>query len=79
MIYTLPYQSEELLKPKFFSLRDKIDAKSDVIHLTVTHSSFKNRTKADIYKAVLKLDGKYRTERSKWKSPPIKIRVINHM
>ena len=76
MIYKLPYQSEALLKPRFFKLRDHIDEKKDIIHLTVTHHYLQNKDTEDFYKMILKLDGKYRTQKGKWRSAPIKLRVI---
>jgi len=79
MIYTLPYQTEDLFKPGFLKLRDQIDVQKDAIHITVTHRHLDERTDEDFYKLALKLDGQYRTRNGKWKSAPVKIRVISQM
>lgn len=79
MIHTLQLKSEELLTPEYFHLRNTIDPEADIIHLAVTHSHLQNVSTEDIYKSILKLDGKYRTAFSKWTAPPVKVRVINQL
>ena len=79
MIYTLPYQSEDLLTGSYFKIRNILDPKQDVIHLTVTHSHLEDLTKEELYKKILSLDGKYRTETNSWKSPALKVRVVNQL
>ena len=79
MIYTLQYQSEELLKGNYYKLRNIINPNSDAIHLTVTHSHLQDLSKEDIYKKVLKMDGMYRTDTNSWTSEAVKVRVINQL
>lgn len=79
MIYTLPYQSEDLLKGNYFKIRNIANPKSDTIHLTVTHSHLDEFSKEELYKKVLHLEGKYRSETNSWTTPAFKIRVINQL
>lgn len=79
MIYCLPYQSERLLQTNYFRLRNILNPETDTIHLTVPHSHLQDLSSEDIYKKVLRLDGKYRTEMKKWAAPAIKVRVINQL
>ena len=79
MIYTLPYQSEDLLKGSYYKIRNIIDPKTDVIHLTITHSHLDEISKEEVYKKILQLDGRYRTESNSWTSPALKVRVINQL
>ena len=79
MIYTLPYQSEELLKGSFYKIRNIINSSLDTIHLTVTHSHLQDLSKEDLYRKVLKLDGLYRTETNSFTNPSIKVRIINQL
>ena len=79
MIYTLPYQSEELLKISYFKLRNVLNPKTDTIHLTLAHSHLQDISTESLYKKVLNLDGKYRTEMEKWTAPAVKVRIINQL
>lgn len=79
MVHTLPYQSEELLKGSYFKLRNIMNPHTDTIHLTVAHSHLSDLSTECIYKKVLKLDGRYRTEMKKWTAPAVKVRVINQL
>jgi hypothetical protein len=79
MIYTLPYQTEELLKNSYYRLRNIINLKSDIIHLTVTHCHLQDYTKEELYKKILLLDGKYRTDTNNWTSPALRLRVIDQL
>ena len=79
MVHTLQYQSEEILKVNYFKLRNIVNPKSDVIHLNLIHSHLQDTSTEDIYKKMLRLDGKYRTEMNKWTAPMIKVRVINQL
>jgi hypothetical protein len=79
MIHTLSYQSEDLLKPNYFKVRSFINVSTDIIHLTVTHSHLIDLTTEDIYKKILSMDGKYRTEMNKWTDPAVKVRVIKQL
>ncbi len=79
MIHTIPYQSEDLLRPNYFKLRSLIDVSRDIIHLTVTHSHLEDLTTEDIYKKVLSMDGNYRSEMNKWTDPAVKVRVIKQL
>ena len=76
MIYTLPFQSEDLLKAEFLNLRDIINPSSDIIHLVIAQSQLQDLTTEDIYKKLLNLDGTYRTTTKKWNTLPIKVKVI---
>lgn len=78
MIYTLPYQTEDLFRNSYFEIRNTINSQ-DIIHLTVTHSHLQDLSRGEIYKKVLKLDGIYRTETNNWTRPPIKVRIINQL
>ncbi len=79
MVYTLPYQSEDLLKGFYFKIRNIMDPQSDIIHLTITHSHLDELSKEEVYKRILYLDGKYRTETNSWTAPALKVRVINQL
>ena len=79
MIYTLPLQSDEILQSAYFELRQLINPESDIIHLTVRNSLCGDLSTGDIYKKILKLDGKFRTTTNNWKAPRIKMRVINQL
>ena len=79
MIHTLPYQSEPLLEANYFKLRNVLNPKADIIHLTVNLSYLQTYTKGDIYKKIVRLDGKYRTEMKKWTAPAIKVRVVEQL
>lgn len=79
MIHTIRLQADELLKPEYFQLRKIIDPKTDIIHLAVTHSHLQDLSKEDIYKRLLRLDGKYRSKFNKWTAPAVKVRVINQL
>ena len=77
MIYTLPYQTEELLKNKYFELRRVIDPKLDSICLTVQGNLHQNMTNEEIYKKVMRLEGIYRSEIGGWTQQPVKVRITN--
>lgn len=79
MIHTLQLQSDELLKSNYYQLRNIMNPSTDIINLTVTHSHLQDLSTEDIYKRVLRLDGRYRTEMNKWDSPAVKVRVINQL
>lgn len=79
MIYTLPYQSEDLLKGSYFRIRNILDPKFDIIHLAVTHSHLQDLSEEEIYKKILCIDGNYRTEKNSWIGPALKVRVINQL
>jgi len=79
MVYTLLYQSEELFKSSYYELRNLIDSSKDVIHLAVSENDLKYLSSEEIYKKVLRLDGKYRSDYNQWTAPPIKVRVISRL
>ena len=62
MIYTIPYQTEELLKDSYFTLRNNIDPELDSIHLAVRYSEMEDNNKEDFYLKMLKLEGMFRSE-----------------
>ncbi|MDF1698386.1 MAG: hypothetical protein P1U56_21225 [Saprospiraceae bacterium] len=79
MIYTLPYQTEDLLKSSYFKIRNSANPKSDSIHLTVTHSHLDEFSTEELYKKVLHLEGKYRSDTNSWTAPALKVRVIHQL
>ena len=79
MIYTLPYESESLMKNTFFKLRKVMNTETDIIHLIVIHSHLICESTMDIYKKTLKLEGIYRTMNSAWAEPVARVRVINQL
>lgn len=79
MIHTLPYQSDDLFKSSYYKLRYKLDPKRDVVHLTVAHSHLQYLSHEEIYKKVLRLEGKYRTETNCWTSDLVRVRIVNQL
>ena len=74
MVYTLHYQNDELLKKDFFNIRDAIMSTSDIIQLQLP--ILENKSKADFYKILLKLDGQFRSLTDTWNSSSLKLRII---
>ena len=79
MIYTLPYQTEELLKNKYFELRKVIKPESDSIYIMVSHSHLQDLTNEDLYKKVMHLEGIYRAEIGDWQQQAVKVRITNQL
>lgn len=79
MIYTLPYQSEALLKSSYYKLRNILNPKTDALHLSIAHSHLQDLSNEDLYKKLLRLEGLYRTEKSAWTTDAIKIRIVNQL
>ncbi len=77
MIYTLPFQSDELFQSDFFKLRKMINPESDIIYFLVKIRHNEDLSTEHIYKKILQLDGKFRTDTNNWLAPKVKIRVIN--
>jgi len=79
MIYTLPYQSETLLKKSYLKIRAMMDPDTDLILVSSVQSQLEDRSTEDIYKKILKLEGLYRDTNDAWTSPPAKVRVIHQL
>jgi len=79
MIYTLPYESESLLRDSYFGLRKVMDPAKDIIHLTVARSHLNDESTDAIYKKALRLEGLYRTEYRAWSEPTARVRVVNQL
>lgn len=76
MIYSLPFESEELLKTEFFRLRSKVNPKNDIIHLIVNKDNKTDAQEEDLFKKILKFEGAFRTETGSWLSPPARVRLL---